>query len=258
METDRETPPPVRMIVNADDLGRTPGINDGIFAAHERGLVTSTTLMVAYKAAREAAECFDRYPSLGIGLHVALSGGEPLLPARQIPSLVDGQGRLARDPDHFATLDPGEVLAEVEAQIARFRELIGRLPTHLDSHHHAHRHPVVCAALITIAKREGLPVRNTSPAVGEKLRAAGIATTDSFVARFYGAEARLEPLLEIIGGLTPGVTEVMCHPARIDDLLRQGSSYVDEREVELAVLSDPRAMQAVEERGAELIHFGAL
>ncbi len=248
----------MRLIVNADDLGRTPGINDGIFAAHQRGLVSSATLMVAYPAAREAAQRLDQFPALGIGLHVALTGGEPLLPADELPSLVDGQGRFASHPDLFTAPDPEEVAAEVEAQFDRFRELTGRLPTHLDSHHHAHRHPVVCDALITIAAREGLPVRNTSAAVGERLRSAGIATTDAFVERFYASEARLGPFLDIIDGLTPGVTEVMCHPARLDDLLRRGSSYVDEREVELAVLTDPRALQAVEDKGVRLIHFGSL
>ncbi len=249
---------PTRVIVNADDLGRTPGINDGIFAAHERGLVSSATMMVAYPAAREAAARLAGYPALGIGLHVALSGGPPVLPAAELPSLVDDQGRFANHPDLFDDLDRGEIAAEVEAQFAKFRELTGRLPTHLDGHHHAHRHPLVLEAVMAVALREGLPVRNASPAVAAKLRAAGIVTTDVFIERFYAAEARLGPLLEIIEGLAPGVTEVMCHPARVDDELRQGSSYVDDREVELAVLTDARAKQALEQKGARLIHFGSL
>ena len=245
------------LIVNADDLGRTPGINAGIFEAHRRGLVTSATLMVAFRAAETAAAELASHPGLGVGLHVALTGGAPTLPPGQVPSLVDDEGRLPRRPEGLARARPEEVLAEVESQLRRFRELTGRSPTHLDSHHHTHRLPVVLAALVTVAREAGLPVRNASPAVGERLRGAGIATTDAFVERFFGDEARLDVLLEILGAVGPGVTELMCHPARVDDELRNASSYVEERERELAALTAPAARGAVEAAGLRLVHFDA-
>lgn len=247
-----------RLIVNADDLGRTPGINAGIFEAHDRGLVTSATLMVGFTPAEEATGARARSPDLGIGLHVALTGGRPILPPEEVPSLVDGEGRLPAAPDGLEGTHPEEVMAEVEAQFERFRALAGRLPTHLDSHHHSHRLPVVCDALISLAGRYGLPVRNASDEVGERLRQAGIATSDFFVERFFGSEARLEVLLEVLGELAPGVTELMCHPAKVDEVLRSDSSYVDERERELAVLTHPEAIRASREEGILLIHFGEL
>ena len=82
-----------QLIVNADDLGRTPGINSGIFEAHARGIVTSATLMVGFEAAQEAASQLTRFPQLGIGLHVTLTGARPLLPPALLPSLVDQDGR---------------------------------------------------------------------------------------------------------------------------------------------------------------------
>lgn len=247
-----------RLIVNADDLGRTPGINAGIFEAHERGLVTSATLMVGFPPAEEAAESWHRTPGIGIGLHVALTGGRPLLPPEEVPSLVGEEGRFPATPEGLDGARPDEVTAEVEAQFERFRALNRRLPTHLDSHHHSHRLPVVRDALVSLAKRHDLPVHNASAEVGERLRREGIATTDTFIEEFFGDEARLEVLLKILAGLGTGVTELMCHPARVDEALRLDSSYVDERERELALLTHPEAIRAIRQEGIVLTHFGEL
>jgi len=237
------------VIVNADDLGRTTGINSGIFEAHRRGLVTSATLMVAYAAAEDAAAQLAENPALGVGLHVALTGGPPVLPAERLPSLVDAAGRLPAKPENLDHPDPAEVMAEARAQFDRFLELVGRPPTHLDSHHHSHRQPVVLDAVVTLAREHGLPVRNASPEVAARLRSEGLATTDFFIERFFGEDARLEVLLEILAGLEPGTTEIMCHPAHVGDELRASSSYADARERELAVLTHPEAVRAVQDLG---------
>ncbi len=251
---------PGLLIVNADDLGRTLGINDGIFAAHAGGIVTSATLMVNFPASAEAADRLAGYPRLGVGLHVALTGGSPTLDPGRVPSLVDGYGRLPRKPDGLHDARAAEILAEVRAQVERFGRLVGRLPTHLDSHHHSHRLDPVCDALAEAAREHELPVRNAGPRVQSRLREAGVATTGCFVERFFGDDARLEVLVEELraaGGRT-GSTELMCHPGRVDRELRSGSSYVDERERELAALTHPDARRAIEEAGLRLIHFGEL
>jgi predicted glycoside hydrolase/deacetylase ChbG (UPF0249 family) len=244
------------VIVNADDLGRTTGINSGIFEAHQGGLVTSATLMVAYEAAEDAAAQLAENPDLGVGLHVALTGGPPVLPAERLPSLTDADGRLPAKPEHLGQPDPGEVMAEANAQFDRFLELTGRPPTHLDSHHHSHRIPVVYDAVVALAREHGLPVRKASPEVAARLRGAGLVTTDYFVESFFGEDARLEVLLEILGKLEPGTTEIMCHPAHVGDELRASSSYADARERELAVLTHPDAVSAVHDLGLRLANFG--
>jgi len=244
------------LIVNADDLGRTPGINSGIFEAHRNGLVTSATLMVGFPAAEEAAAQLDAHPDLGIGLHVALTGSPPVLPPARLPSLTDASGRFRSRPEELGRPEPEEVMAEARTQFGRFLELTGRLPTHLDSHHHSHRNPIVCDALVALAREHDLPIRNASPEVGERLRREGVATTDFFVERFFGEEARLDFLIEILGGIRTGVTEIMCHPAHVDKELRETSSYAEEREGELEVLTHPDAMRAVQELGLRLAHFG--
>jgi predicted glycoside hydrolase/deacetylase ChbG (UPF0249 family) len=247
------------LIVNADDLGRTAGINDGIFAAHERGVVTSATLMVAYPAATAAVRAAVRHPKLGIGLHLQLSGGRPLLPAAALLSLVDGAGFLPRRPDErLARAAPSEVHAEARAQLERFRALAGRLPTHLDSHHHSHRVPVVLEAVIALAREHGLPVRAASLEVAAALRAAKVATTDSFVEAFYGEDATESTLRRILESLPPGVTELMCHPGHADVELRSSSAYSDQRQREIAVLTADASRRLVCELGVELVHFGDL
>jgi predicted glycoside hydrolase/deacetylase ChbG (UPF0249 family) len=148
--------------------------------------------------------------------------------------------------------------AEIEAQLARFEELTGRKPTHLDSHHHSHRIPVICEALIDSALELGIPVRDSGRGVGLRLRAAGISTTDAFVEEFFGPAATLEVLRRILGDLGPGTTEIMCHPAVIDDLLRDSSSYVYERETEFAALTDRSLCELLMDGEIELANFGTL
>src|SRR5262245_19132756 len=111
-----------RLIVNADDLGRTPGINRGVVAAHRHGIVSSATLMVNYAAAAEVKTLARQHPGLGIGLHLALTGGPSTLPPERIPSLVDGNGRLPAKPEGHKNPSPEETLAEAEAQLARFED----------------------------------------------------------------------------------------------------------------------------------------
>jgi len=244
------------LVVNADDLGRTPGINSGIFEAHSNGLVTSATLMVAFPAAEEAASRLDDFPDLGVGLHVALTGVPSILPADRLPSLTNASESFLAKPEKLVEPALDEVLLEARAQFDRFLEITGRLPTHLDSHHHSHRQPVVCDALVTLAREHDLPIRNASPEVGVRLRLDGVATTDFFVEDFFGGDARLDILIEILGGIQLGTTEIMCHPAHVDDEVRSTSGYADDRERGLEVLTSPLALQAARDLGLRPVHFG--
>jgi predicted glycoside hydrolase/deacetylase ChbG (UPF0249 family) len=248
-----------RLIVNADDLGRTEGINEGVFDAHRRGVVTSATMMVNYPSARRVAVLSRDNPGLGIGLHVALSGGVPALPPEHLRSLVDAKGRLPAKPEGLAAAEPAEVLAEARAQLKRFREIMGRDPTHFDSHHHSHREvPAVLEAVVTLAWETGLPVRNASPAMAERLRREGVPTTDHFVDEFYGDGATLNDLIGIVEDLPLGTSEIMCHPAVVDAELRSSSGYAEPRARELDVLTHGAVRQAVQRSGVRLIHFGNL
>ena len=132
------TTPKKRLIVNADDLGLSPGVNRGILEAHLRGVVSSSTLMVNMPSALSGAALVRaEAPRLGLGLHLNLSHGRPLLPPEEVPSLVRADGRFVSVSRGLASArcwHPKEVRAELEAQLARFGELTGGLPDHLDSH----------------------------------------------------------------------------------------------------------------------------
>jgi predicted glycoside hydrolase/deacetylase ChbG (UPF0249 family) len=247
-----------RLIVNADDLGRTRGINAGIATAHRAGIVTSATLMVNYPAAAEVRALAAANPALGIGLHVQLTGGPAQLPAARLPSLVGRDGLLPPKPEGLGEADPAEVLAEVRAQLVRFRELLGRDPSHFDSHHHSHRVGAVFAAVVAVARETGRPVRLADAQMGPLLRREGIATSDRFEEGFFDSAATLDTLLAIVAKLAEGTTELMCHPAVVDDELRESSSYALPRQRELELLTDPELKDALRARGVELTSFAAL
>jgi len=247
-----------RLIVNADDFGRTSGINRGVAESHRRGIVTSATLMVAHAGALEAARVATENPRLGVGLHLALTGGPPVLPPKQIPSLVDASGQLPEKPEGLAKATPHDVLVESRAQLKRFREILSRPPTHIDVHRHAQRVPAVLEALVILAWETGLPVRCVSLEMKTRLKREGIPTTDRFIDSFFDAGTRLEGLLRIFGELELGTTELVCHPAVVDDELPAQSAHADPRARELQILTDPETRQVLQAAGIRLIHFGEL
>lgn len=174
------------LIVNADDLGMSGAVNEGIFAAHEGGIVTSASLMVLRDEAPAAVEALGEHPDLAVGLHL-------------------------------------EAGAECRSQLDRFRELVGRDPTHVDSHKHAHEtDDAFGAAAEALAAELEVPLRNRA------IR---------YERRFYGRDAiSPEHLIQLIEALPPGWTEIGCHPAAGPV---PTSSYDAERQIELATLRDP-------------------
>lgn len=247
-----------RLIVNADDLGRTHGINTGVFEAHRVGIVTSATAMVNYEGIHEAARLSRENPGLGIGLHIALTGGRTALPAAAVPSLVDASGAQPKKPEGLAGATGSEIAAEIEAQFSKFVTLFGRRPTHLDSHHHSHRRPEVFEAVCAVARREGLPVRNAGGDMGALLQSLGLKSNDAFEESFFDQGVSVAHLVFIIERLVDGTTELMCHPAHDDAELAASSSYAAVRVKELQALCDPRVRTAIDRAGVRLVTFSDL
>jgi hypothetical protein len=133
--------------------------------------------------------------------------------------------------------------------------MAGVAPSHLDSHHHSALHPSVQAVFAETALSRGLPVRASSVAARDELRAAGLRTADLFLDGFYGEGATAENLRAILRGLPDGTSELMCHPAHVDERLVSGSSYAKERERELALLCDPDVRILLAQEDVELIAF---
>lgn len=244
-----------RLIVNADDFGMTHGVSAGILAAHRHGIVTSTTVLVTGDLDRElVAEARDL--QLGLGLHVNLTLGTPLTGGG---SLVGEDGRFVRDARRAAArADLRDIEREVQAQVDRFLSLVGRPPTHLDTHHHVGVLAPVREVVLATAARLGLAVRSQDASARARARAAGLRTPDHFFGESgpaaYWSRART---LEHLRRLPPGVSEFMTHPALFDSGLA-GSRYGRQRETELAALGAPDIRGAVAALGITLCHFGDL
>ena len=209
-----------RLIVNADDFGLTAGVNRAVAEAHAHGILTSASLMVLEPGALEAARIATASPALSVGLHATTPSG-------------------------------GGWAAALEHQVMRFRELVGRDPTHLDSHHNAHRDAAALPHFVRVARALGIPLREHSPA--------------RYFSNFYGSwdgeshpeQVSVESLVRMLGHeVREGCTELATHPGYADPDL--ASSYAAERELELRTLCDPRVRRAVESRSIALIGFDAL
>ena len=147
------------LIVNADDFGLTPGVSRGILEAGATGIVTSTTVLVNRPIDPELIARLEA-SGLGAGLHLNLTLGTPIADPRRVPSLVDGEGRFIRDPREAASrADKDEARIELGNQIDAFRALMGRFPTHLDSHHHVGRHEPILELVFDFARAIKVPVR---------------------------------------------------------------------------------------------------
>jgi len=222
------------LIVNADDLGLSEGVNAGIAEAHERGIVTSASLMVRQGAAQEASSYVRDHHALAVGLHIDLGQWD----------YEDGEWMVAYE--RCAPDDEPAVETECRAQLGAFRELLGRDPTHLDSHQHTHMSEPVASVAGRLAAELGVP-----------LRARGIR----YEGGFYGQTGKGEPLpdaisaeslIGLVASLPRGWTELGCHPG----LGMHGeSSYGPEREREVEALCDPRVRETVENEDVELRSF---
>lgn len=227
-----------RLIVNADDFGQSAGVTRGIIEAHERGIVTSTSLMVRWPGAIEAASYALAHPALGVGLH--LDFGE----------WTNRDGEWVALYEVVPSGDAERIAAEADCQLALFRSLLKRDPTHIDSHQHVHREEPARSVAIAMARQLGVPLRH-------------FGDTISYCGEFYGqteegapypAGVSPERLLSVIAALPEGVTELACHPGYATDLDTQ---YREQRLHELRSLCDRSVREAIVARGIQLCSFGS-
>ncbi len=249
-----------QLIVNADDFGRTPGVNEGTLEAYFKGIVTSATVMILEPAAQEGIRLARAVaPDLGLGLHFTVTGGGPCAsPPGSVPHLTL-DGHFVRSVEDLPDRIPAaEVKRELEAQIALFEQAAKAQPTHLDSHHHAAIHVSVQPVFAEVALKRRLPVRAANARAREQLQKANLRLPDHFIESFYGSGATVENLKFVLTHLREGVSELMCHPGHPDEALIAGSSYAQEREREVAALCDPAIREMLAADGIELVTFREL
>jgi predicted glycoside hydrolase/deacetylase ChbG (UPF0249 family) len=229
---------PKYLIVNADDFGQSPGTNRGIIEAHERGIVTSASLMVRWDAAPEAADYCRARPGFSAGLHFEV--GEWAFRNQEWEPLYE-----VVPPDN-----PDEVRKEAYRQLDMFRQLVGRDPEHIDSHQHVHLREPARSVLREIAASLAVPLRHES----------GFRYCGAFYGQTTEGESlpeliRPEALIRILRELPEGATELCCHPGRGSDLQ---TMYGREREQEVESLCDPAVRAALAGCGIELRSFGKI
>jgi chitin disaccharide deacetylase len=252
------------LIVNADDLGWTEGVNRGIAEAHRNGIVTSASLLANGAAFASGVDMARATPGLGVGVHLNLSDGEPVAPQGVVRSLLNERGELEGRPESLLlrlarrSVLLEEVEREWDVQIQKVRER-GIQPTHLDGHRHVQMLPGLFEIALRLAKKHGIAAIRISheesnlraalsagenqkgtvvmrqgvqarglkllaPDAHEKAERAGIATADYFCGIAQTGELTREGVLRLLEMLPEGTTELMCHPGYADEELAKSGT----------------------------------
>ncbi len=244
------------LIVNADDLGWTEGVNRGIAEAHRNGIVTSASLLANGASFASGVELARTTPGLGVGVHLNLSDGEPVAERELVTSLLSDTGALEGRPESLLlrlarrSVLLNEIEQEWNAQIQKVRDS-GIEPTHLDGHRHVQMLPGLFEIALRLAKRHGIAAIRISheesslraalsagakqkgsvvmrqgvqarglkllaPDAREQAERVGIATADYFCGIAQTGELTRDGVLRLLEILPEGTTELMCHPGYSD------------------------------------------
>lgn len=230
----------MKLIINADDFGYTRANTEGIIEACKKGIVRSTTALCNMPYLEYGKKLAQECPELGIGVHLTLTLGKSLT---GIKSFTDENGGfLSRKEIYSKELKEDEVYAEWKAQIERFIQVFGHLPTHLDSHHSVHDFNEKQKRIaLDLAHEYGLPLRRYSDY--------------TYVGGFYGATATRADLIDLLESHRSENIEIMTHPGYCDLNLYRDSSYNVQRVIELDVLTSKEVLAYIEEKKIELVHY---
>ncbi len=282
-----------RLIVNADDLGLTPGVNHAIIEAHTRGIVTSATLMANMPAFDDAVHLAKAHPTLGVGLHFNITQGRPVAAPEQVRSLLNEDGEFFGTSTRLwqraliGRVRREEIVLEFRAQVEKVLDA-GLQLTHVDSHKHAHAIAPVFAAINATLGLYGIhairlprePLRWGQACRSRRLLKQGLTATGlSYLCRdfqrqldatftrtttaFFGITQTgcwSKPwLLDLLDRLPAGTSELMCHPGYDDAALRQIATRLRAaRAAELELLLDEELPVLLRARGIELVNYAVL
>jgi predicted glycoside hydrolase/deacetylase ChbG (UPF0249 family) len=261
-----------RLLVNADDLGLVPGINRGIERAFREGIVRSASLLVNGPGFDDALVVIGRNPSLAVGVHLTLVGGDgPVTEPRLVPSLVGRDGKFPLSYGSFikryAAVRTREVNRELSAQIERALKA-GITPSHLDTHQHLHLLPGIADVVLSLAKRYsirrvrcprgaggvmGPPVAFMAVMLEKKIEREGLASCEHFAGFSHSGRLTEDALVAVIDDLAKGTTELMVHPGEDPSEAVTRYRWDMNWQQELSALVSVRAREAMERGGIELI-----
>jgi hopanoid biosynthesis associated protein HpnK len=266
-----------RLILNADDFGIVPEVNEAVELAHRDGVLRAASLMVGARAAQDAIERARRMPSLAVGLHVVLVNGRPVLPPERVPALVNERGEFFSDlvsagfRFFFRLGVRDQLAAEIRAQFERFAET-GLPLDHVDAQNHMHVHPTVFALILRIGREYGLRAiriprepfggtRSIAPWLAlmrSRARRAGLLCNDYAIGVNEAGALTEERVLQALDALPEGVTEIFFHPATEAFGGADRGTEAFRWAEELAALTSPRVRDAIERHGIVSTTYGEL
>ncbi|MGI6781413.1 MAG: chitin disaccharide deacetylase [Acholeplasmataceae bacterium] len=237
------------LIVNADDFGMSKGVNYGIIEAHKNGIVTSTTMMITMPEVNHAIELARKTPTLKMGLHLNMTLGQSLTNCQTLVNNHNMFFKPIENPD-YKKFSEEEIYLEFKAQYNMFLEKVGMKPTHFDSHLYAHHiYPQAKRAIMRLALETNLPVRD--------MTVNGFKDVKFF--DFFKGNNGVDLSTILFENIDlfkqQKYSELMVHPAYVDEFLRLKSTYSYPRAQELEILTSDEIKQALKENNIELIGY---
>jgi hopanoid biosynthesis associated protein HpnK len=266
-----------RLIINADDFGRSGSINQAVIRAHREGILTSASLMVNEAGFDEAVALAREHPRLGVGLHLTLLCGHSALPAARIPALVNEQSEFTNSPTvagfryFFRRELRDQLRAEIHEQFKKFHAT-GLPLDHVNGHLHLHLHPIVFRILMEDAAQ--LRIERLRLTFDPFWLNAGLASGFWVYRAFHCVvyhllSARARPVLNRMGIRHTATVFGLLQNARVDESyisrllprLPAGDSELyshpslDEFKHEFEALLSPRIREQIEKLGITLIRY---
>lgn len=225
------------LIVNADDFNLTRGTDRAILECHDKGIVSSTTVLVTLPLSSATAKSLKSRPLFGKGIHLSLTLGEAVSPKTPFQLKRDLLKKIGKIPTKVAEW-------EYEAQILKFKRLIGQLPSHMDTHHHIQVKSNILSAIKNLSKKYKIPFRGNTHFLFEDLDPAKHWTGEKFT--------------RCLNKLPNGISEIMVHPGYVDRDLKSISSFQKGREIERQILTSSNVKNLLEKKNIKLINFNDL
>jgi len=286
-----------KLIVNADGFGFTQGINKGIIESIAKGVVSSISCNVNFPHIQEVEHIVKYYPQVSIGLHLNVNVGKPVCSPEQVPSLLNNSGEFWGGEFTkrllFHKIRISELEKECEAQIIKLQSL-GVQISHLDGHQNKHLYPGYFGSLLKLGKKYGIKRirchrRYIFIKAGKNRKARlfqyylghprqiithgynrimmriaennGFRMADRMISHGYIEESEkyeLHAWIALIRALPAGINEIYCHPGYPDEDLAKYAEYVDERPLEVAVLTSPELRRTIEKENVEIVSFNQI
>jgi hypothetical protein len=267
-----------KIILTAEDFGWAKKINEGIVLAYEHGPITEITMCINAPQVEHALKLI-KLKKCNIGLHLNITKFKPVL-KHNLSSLIDkktGEFKKVKTPEDLyrflTSANKSEIENEIYAQFDLFKELTGKNPSHISSHHGIHGDPKVLDIVIELAKKYKIPVRLpiwtrenfndfiSNYAAETILKRNKIKTTDKIFINIFNDDLRESPIplmddfVKKIESSPNGLIEVGCHIGFMDKEVLYSSSLNWQRVKDLIALIDPSFMELLKKNNFKLVDW---